>query len=165
MSLYRKMDVQHAAGPGVSAEGADAANQVIDNLLNVGDFNETAVDHRQAAQSFQEALTGQASAAPPPDLPPLEVTSGVSPAGSAGAMDATHLTGADIGGPMNGLMQSVMDVAMKLADPLGFINAVCQFLIALFVNAGAQFAQALPQIDFYNQAAQAALDTKKLMPE
>lgn len=165
MSLYRKApDVQPAAGPGgSSAETADAGSRLTENLLSAAGFKPTTADHHHAAQSFQEALTGQSAATPPPDLPSLEVTSGVSAPGGAGAMDATHLTGADLGGPMNGLMQSVMDVAMKLADPLGFINAICQFLIALFMNAGAQFAQALPQIDLYNQAAQAALDTKKLL--
>jgi hypothetical protein len=165
MSLYRKApDVQPAAGPGgSSAETADAGSRLTENLLSAAGFKPTTVDHQQAAQSFQEALTGHTTATPPPELPPLEVSSGASAHGGSGAMDSTHLSGADLGGQMNGLMQSVMDVAMKLADPLGFINAICQFLIALFMNAGAQFAQALPQIDLYNQAAQAALDTKKLI--
>ncbi len=160
MSLYRKMDAPHAAGPGVSADGADAANQVLDNLLNCGDFNETKADHLRASQSFQEALTGNASS-PPPELPPLEVTGNTA---GTGALDATtHATGSDLVGQMDGLMHTVMDIAGKLADPIGFISAVCQFLVAMFVNAGAQFAQALPSIDIYNQAAQAALDTKKLV--
>ncbi len=165
MSLYRKApDVQPAAGPGgSSAETADAGSRLTENLLSAGGFKSTTGDHNQAVQSFQEALTGHPSASLPSDLPPLEVTSGVSAPGSLSGLEATKPIGADIAGQMNGLMQSVMDVAMKLADPLGFINAICQFLIALFMSAGAQFAQALPQIDLYNQAAQAALDTKKLI--
>lgn len=166
MSLYRKMDVQQAAGPGTSGEGAEAANQLIDNLLNTGNFNETTADHVQAAQSFQEALTGQA-APPPPELPNLEVTANIGTAGMTGPMDTGSLTGGDLAGQlsgqMNGLLQTTMDIAFKLADPMGFINAICQFLIALFTNAATQFGQILPQIDLYNQAAQAALDTKKLL--
>ncbi len=136
---------------------------VNENLLSAGGFKITTVDHNQAVQSFQEALTGHPGTSLSPELPPLEVASSVTAPGSLNGLESPQPIGADIVGQMNGLMQSVMDVAMKLANPLGFINAICQFLIGLFMSAGAQFAQALPQIDLYNQAAQAALDSKKLI--
>ncbi len=160
MSLYRKMDAPQAAGPGVSGDGADAANKVIENLLSVGGFNETAQDHQQAVKAFSDALNGTASP-PPPELPPLEVTNTQS--SPMAGLESSHSFGPELSSHMDGLMGTVMDIAGKLADPIGFINAICQFLIALFMDAGAQLAQALPQFDLYNQAAQAALDSKKML--
>jgi len=165
MSLYnRYLDSQPAAARarGGSSDASDAGIRLTENLLSGCAFKPTPGEHFKAAQAFQEALTGKSSASLAAELPPLEVNAEVPTVGDTAALDTSSLDGVDLAGQMKGLMQSVMDVAMKLADPLAFIGAICEFLFSLFANAGSDFTQALQQIDAYNQAAQAALDTEKL---
>lgn len=165
MPLYhRTLDASPISrAGGTSAESVEAGSHLTENLLSAGGFKPTASDHQSAIQSFRNALTGETGISIPRELPPLEVAQNIAAPGDAAALDNLNMPLSEISGSINGLMKSVMDVAMKLADPFGFISAVCEFLIGLFVNVSSEFAQVLPQFDLYNQAAQAALDTEKML--
>ena len=192
MTFYRRFsEIQAASGSrGSAADAPDASLRLTENFLSAGGFKPTASDRIKAVRAFQEALTGKTTFSAFSELPPLEVTYDVShPGDSLGnsrgdtlgdsggntlgdtlgdrfgdkRLDASSLTGSDLAGQMSGLMRSVLDVAMKLADPLAFIGAICEFLVSLFAGVSTEFAQALQQIEAYNQAAQAALDSEKLI--
>lgn len=185
MSFYRRFSEIQAASSsrGSAADAPDASLRLTENFLSAGGFKPTAGDRIKAVKAFQDALTGKTSFTASSELPPLEVTHDVSYQGDGlgeglgdglgenfgdrlgdkMSSDVSSLSGSDLAGQMNGLMRSVMDVAMKLADPLAFIGAICEFLMTLFANIGSGVAQSLQQIDAYNQAAQAALDSEKLM--
>ncbi|MBA3860262.1 MAG: hypothetical protein C0507_25425 [Cyanobacteria bacterium PR.3.49] len=170
MPFYRRFSEIQAASSsrGSAADAPDASLRLTENFLSAGGFKPTAGDRIKAVQAFQEALTGKTSFAETPELPPLEMTTDIPAPGDRHGytfgMDASSI-GSDLARQMNGLMLSVMDVAMKLANPLEFIGAICEFLITLFAAVGNDFTQALQQIDAYNQAAQAALDSEKLVSQ
>jgi hypothetical protein len=66
---------------------------------------------------------------------------------------------------LNKGVKGLIDIASKLADPMGILKIVFEFLIELFLGTAQIVGEALPQVSMYNRAAQAALDSmKKLRP-
>lgn len=90
-------------------------------------------------------------------LPKFELGGG----GSSGPNSDLSLSLNEIGSASQGALKGIMDIAGKLADPLGFLSFFFSFLQELFTQS--LVASAVPALRpeaLYSQAAQAALDAK-----
>ena len=141
MSFYRPINFTGPASKGADADTADGGQQIMDNGLSCG--NQAQAGEQLLADTATGGTGAAAAGTGCEGLPDLKLD------GTAGAGD---------GGLMSSLthaMQSIGDIASKLADPTGFIAAIFEFLKALFSMdlSGAMNVLSEHQLHTYSQAA------------
>lgn len=142
---------------GTNGDASEGGSQLLDNLLS------SVRGARTGQGTVAEVLLQQANHGS--SLPSLELTDA-----SSGGAALERLSGSDLSLNkadllLNKGVKGLIDIASKLADPIGILKIVFEFLIQLFLGTAQIVGEALPQVSMYNRAAQAALDSmKKLKP-
>lgn len=161
MPLYRPTPASDSGGGGggTSNSGAEGALHAFQNLRHISIV--TATESAAAAPAFAKPTTPVVETTTVTEvLPNIEIGG----AGSATAPGSDFsFSASEISSSASGALNGIMDLAGKLADPMGFLSFFFNFLQALFTQSMvASMIPALRPEFLYSQAAQAALDCKNL---
>lgn len=161
MSLY-KPPTSPFSPPVHTAEsdGVSAANKVVENMLSTCHLTANREAGICAADAFP--YTAPEATSPASDATGAMVTSDPH---MEQILPHVEVGKTEFAIAIDDLMQSVSQVTNLLADPLGFLSLFFELFKLIFTTAAECLGEILQQqIQFYNQAAQAALDatTKKM---
>lgn len=155
MPLYRPTPISDSSGGGGSSNsGAEGALHAFQNLRQISIV--TLAEGAAAAPAFAKSPTPVTETVTEA-LPKFEIGGG----GAVAPSSDFSISASEISSAANGALKGIMDLAGKLADPMGFLSFFFNFLQALFTQSMvASMVPALRPEFLYSQAAQAALDCK-----
>lgn len=159
MPLYRPAPVSDsgsAGGGGSSSNGAEGALHAFQNLRHISIVTVAESTASAAAPAFAKSPIPQVETVTEV-LPKIEI------GGTGVAAPSTDLSfsASEISSSATGALNGIIDLAGKLADPMGFLSFFFSFLQALFTQS--MVASVIPALRpefLYSQAAQAAMDCK-----
>lgn len=158
MPLYRPAPISDSGGTGGgggSSNGAEGALHAFQNLRHISIVT-VAESTASAAPAFAKSPIPQGETVTEV-LPKIEIGGGSNIAPSSDF----SISASEISSSASGAIKGIMDLAGKLADPMGFLSFFFSFLQALFTQSMvASLTPALRPEFLYSQAAQAAMDCK-----
>lgn len=163
MPLYRPAPISDSGstgGGGGSSNGAEGALHAFQNLRHISIVTVAESTASAAAPAFAKSPTPQLETVTEV-LPKIEI--GGNGVAAAQSTDLSF-SASEISSSASGALKGIMDLAGKLADPMGFLSFFFSFLQALFTQS--MVASVIPALRpeiLYSQAAQAALDSSKSM--
>lgn len=158
MPLYRPTPVSDSASSagGGSSSGAEGALHAFQNLRHITIVTVAESASSAAAPAFAKpsvAVTETVTEV----LPKIEIGGG----GISTPSSDFSISASEISSSATGAIKGIMDLAGKLADPMGFLSFFFSFLQALFTQSMvSSMIPALRPEFLYSQAAQAAIDCK-----